>query len=90
MKELTKEDLRNIVREIIIGNDNLKEYGIIAKDAGDWEAIKDSIKYSLVSILKDIEEDEYHDPTKKKLIISRIDILISNLKSWKNKLEKHL
>jgi len=90
MKELTKEDLKNIVREVIISNGDLKEYDIITKDQKTWEALKDKIKDSLSFIIYTIDKNKYESEDGRKIIIGQIDALITNLNSWKKKLENRL
>lgn len=77
--ELTKEEIRNAVREAL----NVKESDLISKKSNkSWSEHKSEFKEIIDDLLNHIEDDEYKDAND--LIGDAIDIL----KAWKKKIKE--
>jgi predicted nucleic acid-binding Zn-ribbon protein len=85
MKEIrTEEDLRAMVRELMMGNDKLAEYDALFPKKDKWDVESKKLRSDLVELLKHIEDDEYEKGSEK------IDHVMKTLKMWKRKIEKRI
>jgi hypothetical protein len=79
---LSEDDLRAIVREMLTGE--LSEYDALYQKEKDWSHESKELRMLLVDLLKNIENDDYHEG------LSKIDNVVHKLQSWKRKIEKFL
>jgi hypothetical protein len=79
---LSEDDLRAIVREMLTGE--LSEYDALYQKEKDWSHESKELRALLVDLLKNIENDDYHEG------LSKIDNVVHKLQSWKRKIERFL
>ena len=83
MKNLSEEDIRAMVREMLM-SDELSEYDALYQREKEWKEESKELRALLIDLLKNIENDEYNEGVKK------IDSVVNKLKIWKHKIEKFL
>ena len=83
MNNLTEEDIRAIVREMLTSGD-LSEYDALYQKEREWKEESKELRALLVDLLKNIENDDYKEG------ISKIDNVVHKLQTWKRKIEKFL
>lgn len=83
MNNLTEEDIRAIVREMLTSGD-LSEYDALYHKEREWKGESKELRALLVDLLKNIENDDYKEG------ISKIDNVVHKLQTWKRKIEKFL
>lgn len=83
MNNLTEEDIRAIVREMLTSGD-LSEYDALYHKEREWKEESKELRALLVDLLKNIENDDYREG------ISKIDNVVRKLQTWKRKIEKFL
>lgn len=83
MNNLSEEDIRAIVREMLTSGD-LSEYDALYHKEKEWKEESKELRALLVDLLKNIENDDYKEG------ISKIDNVVHKLQTWKRKIEKFL
>lgn len=83
MNNLTEEDIREIIREMLVSGE-LSEYDVIYQKEKEWKQESKELRTLLVELLKNIENDDYKEGVKK------IDNVVHKLQTWKKKIEKFL
>lgn len=85
MKEVTnEEELRELVRELLMNDSDLSEFDALYPKRKTWEEESKELRAQMVSLLKHIQNDKYKEGLKS------IDSVIYKLKDWKEKIESHL
>ena len=85
MKEITtEEDLRAMIRELMINDSNISEYDALFPKQDTWKTESKKLRADLVELLKHIEDDEYEKGA------SKINQVMNTLRVWKKKIEKRL
>lgn len=83
MNNLSEEDIRAIVREMLTSGD-LSEYDALYHKEKEWKEESRGLRTLLVDLLKNIENDDYKEGVRK------IDDVVHKLQTWKRKIEKFL
>jgi len=84
-KELSEKELRDFVKEVLVGAVDLKELdALLPKNKSQWKDEAMELRTTLVDLMKNIENDDYADGVKK------IESAIKHLQNWKLKIEKFL
>lgn len=81
--KINRKDLKSLVQEVI-GEMNLGESDIIAKEKSEWKEMKKSFTETVKGLIDNIEDDEYTDAK------GDIDKAIKTLKAWKGRINKNL
>lgn len=81
--KINKKDLKSLVQEVI-GEMNLDESDIIAKEKSEWNEMKKSFTETIQGLIDNIEDDDYTDAK------GDIDKAIKTLKVWKGRITKNL
>ena len=84
MNKMTTEEVRNIVRETLMGSDDINEYDALHPKKQEWNAESKELRTHLVDLLKNIQDDEYEAG------LNKIDNVIEKLKNWKSKIQKFI
>jgi ERCC4-type nuclease len=84
MSKLTNDKLRNHIREMMQKEMELKEFDLIMPKKKEWNQEAKELRVELVSLLKNIENDQYEEG------LEKINGVISKLQDWKNKIQKFL
>lgn len=84
MKKITNKELRVQIREIIQKEIELKEFDLIVPKKKEWKEEASDLRSNLVSLLKNIENDDYKEG------LENIEDVIKKLQDWKNKIQKFL
>jgi len=84
MTKLTIEDLKTMVKVILISDESLSEYDALYPKKEQWKEASKELRAHLTDLLKNIENDEYHEG------LSKIDNVIDKLKDWKVKIQKFI
>jgi DNA-binding Lrp family transcriptional regulator len=82
MMNLSEEDIREMVREMLANGIN--EYDALYSKEKDWKEESKELRVLLVDLLKNIENDDYKEG------VSKIDTVVNKLKTWKRKMEKFI
>ena len=82
MMNLSEEDIREMVREMITGR--IKENDALYSKEKEWKQESQELRTLLVDLLKNIENDDYQEGVKK------IDTVVNKLNTWKRKIEKFI
>lgn len=80
---LSEEDLRKMVREMIMSGE-ISEYDALYQKEKEWKAESKELRMLLVDLLKNIENDDYREG------VNKIDSVVHKLRTWKRKIEKFL
>lgn len=83
MNNLSEEDIRAIVREMLTSG-GLSEYDALYHKEREWKEESKELRTLLVDLLKNIENDDYKEG------VSKIDNVVNKLQTWKRKIEKFL
>jgi len=84
-KELTQNELREFIKEVLSDPSSLKEFDVLLPKAkSEWKDEAATLRATLVDLMKNIENDDFSHGIKK------IDLAIKHLESWKSKIEKFL
>lgn len=84
MSKLTNDKLRNHIREMMQKEMELKEFDLIMPKKKEWNQEAKDLRVELVSLLKNIENDQYEEG------LEKINGVIGKLQDWKNKIQKFL
>ncbi len=83
--ELTKEDLKSIVREVL---SNFNESDLIVKRTQKpWSEHKSELKSNIDKLFSSIEEDKYYEKNGVEDICNLIDDTVDILKTWKKRVK---
>lgn len=82
MENLNEKKIREVVREML--RNGMNEYDALFQKEKDWKEESGELRSMLVDLLKNIENDDYKEG------VSKIDTVVSKLKTWKNKIEKFI
>jgi predicted nucleic acid-binding Zn-ribbon protein len=83
-KTLTEKELRGIIKKVMEGSLELKEFDALLPKKAQWKDEAAALRMTLVELMKNIENDDFSDGLKK------INSAIKHLESWKLKIEKFL
>ena len=81
---MTKEELKGIIRETLKSISHIEETDLITKSPTDWEKMKNKFKADIITLIQNIENDEYNDAK------DTIGDTIAMLKFWRGKINKGL
>lgn len=84
MNKVTNNKLRSHIRELVEKELELKEFDLIIPKKKEWNKEAKDLRTDLVSLLKNIENDQYEEG------LEKINSAISKLQDWKNKIQKFL
>jgi molecular chaperone DnaK (HSP70) len=84
MNKMSSEELREMIREILLSDESMNEYDALYPKKEQWQEASKELRAHLVDLLKNIENDEYQEG------ISKIDNVIDKLKDWKLKIQKFI
>lgn len=84
MNKVTNNKLRSHIREMMQKELELKEFDLIMPKKKEWNQEAKDLRTDLVSLLKNIENDQYEEG------LEKINSAISKLQDWKNKIQKFL
>jgi hypothetical protein len=82
MMNLSEEDIRDMVREMLSGG--IQEYDALYSKEKDWSQESKELRALLIGLLKNIENDDYKEGVK------NIDTVVRKLNTWKRKIEKFI
>lgn len=81
--KITRNELRDIIKlEIIKEMSEIKESDLIAKNQESWKIMKNKFSKDIITLLQNIENDEYDDAEDK------ISEVIGILKFWQSRIGK--
>ena len=81
---MKEQKIREFIRKSISEMSELDESDLIAKDQGQWERMKGDFKSNVVTLIQNIEDDQYEDAK------DTIGETIAMLKFWRGKIKKGL
>lgn len=84
MSKITKKELRSQIREMVQQEAELREFDLIVPKKQEWKEEAKELRAELVTLLKNIENDEYEEG------LEKIEDVVNKLKTWKNKIQKFL
>jgi ERCC4-type nuclease len=84
MKKVENTKLRDHIREMMQKEMELKEFDLIMPKKKEWKQEAKDLRMDLVTLLKNIENDEYEEG------LEKINDVTKKLQDWKNKIQKFL